>query len=80
MAVGGKPIERRFKLRERARAVGDMGGVMFDEGAEHPIEFGLRAVAALGDERLFDHAAGAAADHLPGLLVGHGRQALAARG
>src|SRR5580704_6590831 len=55
-----------------------MGGVMVDEGAEHPIELGLRAVAALRFKRLFDHAAGATADHHPGILIGEGRQALTA--
>src|SRR5271156_1854054 len=55
-----------------------MSSVMVDESAEHPIEFGLCAVAAFGFECLFDHPAGAAADHLAGVLIGDGRQAFAA--
>ena len=71
----GEPLEHALKVRERARAVGDMRAVMVDEDAEQAIEPGARHGSAFGEQGPFDHAAGAAADHSPRRIVANRRQA-----
>ena len=48
---------------------------MRDETAEHTVEPDGWHVAALGDQGPLDHAARAAADHAPRIVVSHRRQA-----
>ena len=57
--------------------VGDVRGIVFDEMAEHPVEIVRPDGAAAQIEPRLDHLAGAAADHVAPLVVGHGRQLLA---
>ena len=74
-ALGGEPLKDGLEMRERARAIGNVRAVMGDKSAEHAVELGGRHVAALGDQGPLDHAARAAADHPPRIVVSHRRQA-----
>ena len=74
-SFAGEPLEHALKVRERARAVGDMRAVMVDEDPKHAIELGARHVSALGDESPLDHATRTAADHSPRSIVANRRQA-----
>src|SRR6516165_11958129 len=76
-AVGRKPVKDVIELRERARMVGYMRGIMVDENAKNPIEVAGCWMPALGQQGAFDHAARAAPDQPPRIVLSDRRQALA---
>src|SRR5262249_7948583 len=76
-SVAAKPLENALEVRERPRAVGNMGAIMVDENPRHAIELGGRYVPSFGDQGGLDYAARSAADHAPRVIVGDRRQALA---
>src|SRR5215831_7431247 len=78
-SFAGEPLEHAFEVRERARAVGNMCAVVVDEDPKHAIKLGNRHVSACGDQSSLDHAARAAADHAPRIIVGNRRQASAGK-
>ena len=80
MARRRQAVEHRFNAGKRPRAVGDMLGIVGDEGGVEGVDVGGRGVAALQDQRPLDHALRAAADQRPGGVVGNRRQAVLREG
>jgi ribose 5-phosphate isomerase A len=80
MARVREPIQRRFEPGKRLGAVGDVFGIMRHEGRIEGIHIGARGAAALQDQSLLDHAAGAAADQGAGFLVRDRGQSVSGEG
>ena len=80
ITLPGQSVERRFEVRERTRAVGNVLSIIRHERFVQTIDVGRRALASIRRQRIFDHPPRSSADQRPGGFEGNDRQSLLREG